>query len=237
MSHHQEVRALMRPPIWSALPLLGSGTNNRMRVPAVMPRTGDTWWGTRQKCYIGTIGRHDTHGSLFTESSTTVFAKMPDVLCAAENISSLDLVCHCVCLCAFCLLVHEHTGLQKGTQAPRAGKSSRVAVCYSALLRRSLHRLYEEIVFVHMCVSERKRQGRMCGRRNIRAIQTTCKRKEKKKQFSTVRGNIPSRTCGPFICKSYKRDGGTVKNTVCVLMRVCACILVCEKEQFNIIMT
>lgn len=42
MSHNQEVRALMRPPIWSALPLLGSGTNTRMRVPAVMPRTGDT---------------------------------------------------------------------------------------------------------------------------------------------------------------------------------------------------
>lgn len=42
MSHNQEVRALMRPPIWSALPLFGSGTNNRMRVPAVMPRTGDT---------------------------------------------------------------------------------------------------------------------------------------------------------------------------------------------------
>lgn len=78
----------MRPPIWSAQPLLGSGTNNRMRVPAVMPRTGDTWWGTRQTCYIDTLGLRDTQST--TENSTTVFAKRPDVLCAAENISSLD---------------------------------------------------------------------------------------------------------------------------------------------------
>lgn len=42
MSQNQEVRVLMRPPIWSALPLFGSGTKTRMRVPAVMPRTGDT---------------------------------------------------------------------------------------------------------------------------------------------------------------------------------------------------
>lgn len=42
MSQNQEVRVLMRPPIWSALPLFGSGTKTKIRVPAVMPKTGDT---------------------------------------------------------------------------------------------------------------------------------------------------------------------------------------------------
>ena len=42
MSQHQEVRVLMRP-IWSALPLFGSGTKTRIRVPAVIPKTGDTY--------------------------------------------------------------------------------------------------------------------------------------------------------------------------------------------------
>lgn len=45
MSQNQEVRVLMRPPIWSALPLFGSGTKTRIRVPAVMPKTGDTYRG------------------------------------------------------------------------------------------------------------------------------------------------------------------------------------------------
>lgn len=42
MSQNQEVRVLMRPPNWSALPLFGSGTKTRIRVPAVIPKTGDT---------------------------------------------------------------------------------------------------------------------------------------------------------------------------------------------------
>lgn len=45
MSQNQEVRLLMRPPTWSALPLFGSGTKTRMRVPAVIPKTGDTYRG------------------------------------------------------------------------------------------------------------------------------------------------------------------------------------------------
>lgn len=47
MSQHQEVRVLMRT-IWSALPLFGSGTKTRIRVPAVIPKTGDTYRGTRK---------------------------------------------------------------------------------------------------------------------------------------------------------------------------------------------
>ncbi|TNN64723.1 hypothetical protein EYF80_025029 [Liparis tanakae] len=40
----QEVRFFTRP-IWSALPLFGSGTKNRIRVPAVIPKTGETYRG------------------------------------------------------------------------------------------------------------------------------------------------------------------------------------------------
>lgn len=43
MSQNQEVRLLMRPPTWSALPLFGSGTKTRISVPAVIPKTGDTY--------------------------------------------------------------------------------------------------------------------------------------------------------------------------------------------------
>lgn len=42
MSQSQEVRVLMRP-IWSAMPRFGSGTKTRIRVPAVIPKTGDTY--------------------------------------------------------------------------------------------------------------------------------------------------------------------------------------------------
>lgn len=48
MSQNQEVRVLMRPPIWSALPLFGSGTKTRIRVPAVIPKTGDTYRGQKR---------------------------------------------------------------------------------------------------------------------------------------------------------------------------------------------
>lgn len=48
MSQSQEVRVLMRPPLWSALPLFGSDTKSRMRVPAVRPKTGDTYNDTTE---------------------------------------------------------------------------------------------------------------------------------------------------------------------------------------------
>lgn len=62
MSQNQEVRVLMRPAIWSALPLLGSGTKSRIRVPAVIPKTGDTYgdkkdlWGFRSCWHIMLTG-------------------------------------------------------------------------------------------------------------------------------------------------------------------------------------
>lgn len=42
MSQSQEVRVFIRPAIWSALPLFGSGTKMRIRVPAVNPNIGET---------------------------------------------------------------------------------------------------------------------------------------------------------------------------------------------------
>lgn len=54
MSHSHEVLVLMRP-IWSALPLFGSGTKSRIRVPAVIPKTGDTYnIRTREKERVNT---------------------------------------------------------------------------------------------------------------------------------------------------------------------------------------
>ena len=51
MSQSQEVRVLMYP-IWS---LFGSGTKSRMRVPAMIPKAGDTYKGKKD---IGGFGSY-----------------------------------------------------------------------------------------------------------------------------------------------------------------------------------
>lgn len=57
MSQNQEVRLLMRPPTWSALPLFGSGTKTRISVPAVIPKTGDTYRRHKHTNGVAAVGQ------------------------------------------------------------------------------------------------------------------------------------------------------------------------------------
>lgn len=57
MSQNQEVRLLMRPPTWSALPLFGSGTKTRISVPAVIPKTGDTYGRHKHTNGVAAVGQ------------------------------------------------------------------------------------------------------------------------------------------------------------------------------------
>lgn len=123
MSQTQEVRVLMRPPIWSALPLFGSGTKTRIRVPAVIPKTGDTWEQGQERAmsghHIDMIFGVGVVMRIEAVCKASVFTKNGRLQCLLICLtSSVELRCVSVCVCE---TAREHFDLESCyvSSAPR----------------------------------------------------------------------------------------------------------------------
>ena len=98
MSQTQEVRVLMRPPIWSALPLFGSGTKTRIRVPAVIPKIGDTWEQGQERAMsghhidmifgVGVVMRIESGADMIYRTKKSVFTKKGRPQCLLIRLTS-----------------------------------------------------------------------------------------------------------------------------------------------------
>lgn len=112
MSQSQEVRALMCPPIWSALPLFGSGTKSRMRVPAVIPKTGDTYREQKRCMGLQIMLTHPTEWIFILSQTWEQFrgdkCHMPDKQQCVYNLNGRPL-CLQICLTSYTGLVERRT--------------------------------------------------------------------------------------------------------------------------------
>lgn len=164
MSHNQEVRVLMRPPIWSALPLFGSGTKSRIRAPAVMPKTGDTY-RHKESCYTSGWQDNSVGGSHVKEQCVYTLNAWPDILYKPSGVGTLPVLTLLPPLCVWaCVYIHDSKRdfrlLELLCELCTEVKPHE---CPSAFTVRSLSSSGLRDVLVHVCVCVRSREtkGRM----------------------------------------------------------------------------